>query len=71
MRVGANLHAKGWQLVADGLGMFITPKFEFIHLSSFLLNFLSFFLGIEAKHIPKRSMKGDKAIYPCSFPDYH
>ena len=21
MRVGANLHAKGWQLVADGLGM--------------------------------------------------
>ena len=128
MRVGANLHAKGWQLVADGLGMlematagvdlpqlwslletffgkidksfedpsqagtsghsstyhakrrmmegmdtsgftpiypsfheeepgnflyflvlqkfvFITPKFEFIHLSSFLLNFLWFFFS--------------------------
>ena len=24
MRVGANLHAKGWQLVADGLGMLET-----------------------------------------------
>ena len=24
MRVGANLHAKGWQLVSDGLGMLET-----------------------------------------------
>ena len=27
------------------------------------------FLGIEPQHMLKRSMKGDKAIYPCSFPD--
>ena len=149
--MGANLHAKGWQLVADSLGMLetatagvdlpqlwslvetffgkvdesfenppqagpsghsstyhakrkmtegvdtlgFTPvypsfqeeepgNFSILHLNftflplpslnsyiyhHFYESFLFAFTGIEAKHMPKRSMKGDKAVYPCPFPD--